>query len=244
MLTIHATSLAHTIHYAVVGVGVVGLLLLLAPRFVGAQRPADEHERRVLALAGQISTGSLGRTPTAPVPQAAPGTVSAAADSNSLWLPLAAISSAAAAAVHAAVGPEHFGERVVFGMFFAAAALAQMSWSWAMVVRPGRRLVHVGAVGTFLVLTLWLVTRTVGLPFGLLPRPEALGPWDICSVVWELTVVLACTQLLHTLPRSAPSTVPSVLRLPGWAAWHRAARGWTVGSVVVLAALSLSGASS
>ena len=41
-----------------------------------------------------------------------------------LLLPLAVVSSTAAAGVHAAMGPLHFREATLFGLFFAGAALA------------------------------------------------------------------------------------------------------------------------
>ncbi len=252
--TIEAVSLAHAIHYAVLAFGLVGLAVLLAPRFLPVRRVADEHELRVLALAGQISSGTLGQPGSAPVGAAvesAPVGIVAGT-----FLPMAIISSASAAAVHAAVGPEHFRERLVFGLFFATAAIAQVAWSWAVVLRPSRRLIAAGALGNAAVLALWLVTRTVGLPFNLLPRPEALGRWDVASVIWELVVVAACLQILQRLPLcplpgTTPGTMPGTLRtvptslhLPGWADWHRAVRGWTLCSMLVLVALSLSGAGS
>ncbi|MCW2855234.1 MAG: hypothetical protein JWR52_849 [Marmoricola sp.] len=238
--TIGALSLAHAIHYAVLAVGLVGLVALLAPRFMPVRRPADEHELRVLALAGQISAGTLGQsggslaTPD-PVEPARADVV------TGTLLPLAVISCAAAAAVHAAVGPEHFRERLVFGLFFAAASIAQLGWSWVMVLRPSRRLVAIAALGNAGVLTLWLVTRTVGLPFGLLPTPEPLGTWDAAGTVWELVVVAACVQMLQRLPRTAPS---GTLHLARWVDWHRGVRAWTVVSVLLLAVLSLSGTGS
>ncbi len=257
--TIQAASLAHAIHYAVLAFGLVGLVVLLAPRFLPVRRAADEHELRVLELAGRITAGTLGQPASGPIAvrAARPEPVGLVAGT---LLPLAIISSASAAAVHAAVGPEHFRERLVFGLFFATAAIAQVAWSWAMVLRPSRLLVAAGALGNAAVLALWLVTRTIGLPFHLLPTPEAVGRWDVASVIWELLVVTTCLQMLQRLPLrplpgAAPGTpecvspgtlrtVPSSLHLPGWADWHRAARAWTACSVIALVALSLSGAGS
>jgi hypothetical protein len=239
--TVHTVSVAHAIHYAVLAVGLVGLLALLAPRFAPVRRTADEHELRVVALAGQISAGTLGQTAHTATGWSGPAGRSRPDAVSGTLLPLALVSSAAAAAVHATIGPEHFREQVVFGIFFALAATAQIAWSCAMVARPGRRLVAMAALGNAGVLALWLITRTAGLPFGLLPRPESIGPWDAACALWELVVVGACLQLLHHLRPSPSRTVPPALRLARWDGWHRAARTWTLASVLVLGLLSLNG---
>ena len=91
-------------------------------------------------------------------------------------------------------------------------------------------------VGNVAVLALWGVTRTIGLPFGLLPGPEAVGPWDVACAGWELIVVGCCISLLQ-------SRDPVPTRIAAWRHWHPAAH-WFVGfSVLALVALSLSGAS-
>ena len=232
--SIGATSVAHGIHYAVLGFGLVGLVALLGPQLVGGRRGAtvhDEHALRVRALSQQISEGSLGVRVTpllsrAPVPERPSERVLVRS------LPLAVVSSAAAAGVHAAVGPAHFREQVLFGLFFAGSALAQLCWSALMVLRPTRALLAAAVVGNSAVLTLWLTTRTVGLP-GLLPNPEAVGPWDLCCAAWELVVVISAARTLR-------SEVDP--RLPAWADWQLSARLWAVGSVLALLALTLSGA--
>ncbi|MFL6174481.1 MAG: hypothetical protein ACJ716_16445 [Marmoricola sp.] len=232
-LSIGATAVAHGIHYAVLGVGLVGLLALLGPQLVGGRRGAsvhDEHSLRVRALSEQISEGSLGLrfTPAAPTltrPRAHDPV-------RDRYLPLAVVSSAAAAGVHAAVGPEHFREEVLFGLFFAGSALAQVLWSGLMAVRPSRALLVAAVIGNTAVLALWLTTRTVGLP-GLLPTPEAIGPWDLSCVAWELVVVLSAARALKS---------DIDLRLPAWTDWQPFPRLWAIGSVLVLIALTLSGA--
>jgi hypothetical protein len=235
-LSIGATSVAHGIHYAVLGVAVVGLLALLGPQLVGGRRTRsahDEHSLRVRALAEQIAAGSLGTTvlPVGPAGSADPGT--RLVPQPRRYLPLAVVSSAAAAAVHAAIGPEHFREQVVFGLFFAGSALAQITWSLLMAVRPSRALLVAAVVGNSAVLVLWLTTRTVGLP-GLLPSPEAVGPWDLCCGAWELVVVISAASVLRV-----DDIEP---RLPRWVDWEPFARAWALGSVLVLLALTLSGA--
>ncbi|MFL6059734.1 MAG: hypothetical protein ACJ72E_00785 [Marmoricola sp.] len=237
-LSISTGALAHAIHYTVVGAGLVGLLVLIGPQLLG--RPPrralrDEHERRVAHLGEQIAAGSLGSTLTAfPVALAQRTTAEPPRDPrSSLLVPVAILSSAAAAAVHAAVGPEHFRERFLFGLFFACAALCQVTWSLLAAARPSRWLLEAAAVGNVAAIALWAATRTVGLG-SLLPSPEQIGAWDVTCVAWELVTVLCCVALLR-----APGRPP---RMPSWDGWDVAARVWAIGSVVVLVGLRVSGA--
>ncbi|HEX4189611.1 MAG TPA: hypothetical protein VHZ06_01345 [Marmoricola sp.] len=233
--------LAHGIHYAVLAVGLVGLAVLLGPQLLGIHRERtvhDEHDRKVLALADQIAAGTLGSAipaSTRTVSPAPPLLPSAAPDARaSLLLPIAVVSSTAAAVVHAAVCPEHFAEKLIFGLFFAGSAIAQIIWSVVMVMRPRRPMLLEAAYGNAAVVALWAVTRTVGLPFGLLPKPEEVGPWDVCCGIWELIAVGACIALLRR-----DGALP---RLAAWAGWRRSAQLFTLGSVAVIAGLYLSGA--
>jgi len=235
-LSVDATSVAHGIHYAVLGVGLVGLLALLGPQLIGGRRVPpvhDEHTLRVLALTEQISSGGLGVRvmPALPATRAGSEVVD---HMRTRYLPIAVVSSAAAAGVHAAVGPDHFRELFVFGLFFTSAALAQLGWSLAMAIRPSHKLLVAAVVGNSAVLLLWLATRTVGLP-GLLPEPEAVGVWDLCCGVWELVVVLAAGRIL----RAESGTD---LRLPAWPDWEPSARAWALGSALLLTLLTLLGA--
>jgi hypothetical protein len=235
-LSISAAGFAHGVHYAVLGVGLIGLLALLGPQLVGRRHapvPHDEHSLRVRALAEQIASGGLGVLVTPERPSTLPP-ARVADRPRERYLPLAVVSSAAAAGVHAAVGPEHFREQVLFGLFFAGAALAQIGWAVLMATRPSRGLLVAAVIGNLAVLTLWLITRTLGLP-GLLPGPEAVGPWDLCCAAWELIVVISAARVLQ-------SDHHVDLRLPAWSDWEPVARIGTLGSALVLLALTLSGA--
>lgn len=237
-LSVSTSALAHGIHYTVVGAGLVGLGALIGPQLLG--RPPrravhDDHARRVALLDEQIASGSLGSTlttfPVAVAPRVAVRPVNDLR--SSLLVPVAIVSSASAAAVHAAVGPEHFRERFLFGLFFACSALCQVAWSLLAAVRPTRWLLELAVVGNAVAIVLWAVTRTLGLG-ALLPAPEEIGPWDVSCVAWELVTVLSCAALLRG--RGRPP------RMPSWDGWDRAARVWGIGSVLVIAGLWLSGA--
>jgi hypothetical protein len=236
MLAMHAHAGfgggAHVIHLAIVGVGILGLVALLTPHFLAAPHTADEHETRVRALRTALDThgpaasssrdGRLLRAP-------------ALTSAQRVLLPLAAVSSAAAAGAHAAVAPQHFRESLLFGAFFVGVALAQLAWAGATAVRSDRALLVVGAAGNLAVIGLWVVTRTVGLPFGLLTRPEPVGPWDLACAGWELVVAGACIAALEA--RDATRG-----RLVSWRFWHPALPTYVAASALLLVALSQSGA--
>jgi len=247
MLALHAHSGfgngAHDVHYAVLGVGVLGLIALLTPRLLAAPKvPRDEHEARVHALRSALSQdGPASISPTAPGPgplasddgwsRPAPALTA----TQRVLLPLAVVSSAAAAGTHAAVLPPHLDESLLFGAFFAGSALLQLLWAGTAAVRGSRRLLVAGAVGNLAVIGLWAITRTLGLPFGLLPGPEALGPWDVACAGWELVVVCSCIAMVQS-----SATLPT--RLVDWRHWHPALPTYVAGSTLLLIALSVSGA--
>jgi hypothetical protein len=254
MLVLHAHGglglAAHGIHLAIVGVGVVGLVALLGPRFLfEPDSPRDEHERRVLALRASLDPASADPGLAAELNRSVTDLDPTLVATQETWLtrapalttvqrvllPLAVVSSAAAAGVHAAVAPAHFSEATLFGVFFLGSALLQLAWAGAAALGTSRPLLLAGVVGNLGVVALWLVTRTVGLPFGLLPTPEAVGPWDLACAAWELVVVASCVAMLR-----APGTLP--VRLGTWRHWHALLPAYVAGSVLLLVALSFSGA--
>lgn len=236
-LTAGVGSVAHDVHYAVLVLGLVGLAALLVP-WPSTSAP-DEHERRVAALRAQLSAGAPGSVATVPRHSAetlaAP--VGAASSIARLWHPLAVVSTVAAAGVHAAVGPEHWREGVVLGLFFAVAAVAQVGGAALLAVRPSALVLRAGVAGTTALLALWVASRTVGVP--LVPGGrESVGGWDLACVLWEVVAVVAGAVALRRSQAPLPRTI-----LP-WSRWHAGVRLLAAGSVVTLVALSAAGVSS
>ena len=95
-----------------------------------------------------------------------------------------------------------------------------------------RGLLLAGVVGNGACIALWALSRTSGLPLGLLPAPEAVGAWDLAALAWELVLVGACLALLRGAPAGRRTT-------PG--RWHPAATAFLGASVPALGLLSLSG---
>jgi len=106
--------------------------------------------------------------------------------------------SVGAAAVHAAVISEHFRESALYGWFFVLSALAQVTWGVLVARRGDRDLLVAGALGNTLIVTLWVVTRTAGLPVGPEPwRPEAVGSLDVLATALEVGLVTGSIALLR-----------------------------------------------
>jgi hypothetical protein len=110
----------------------------------------------------------------------------------------AALLSAAAGVIHAAVITEHLREWWAYGLFFAASALAQILWAGFVLRRPSRRLLRVGALGNAAVVMLWLATRVTGLPVGPEPwTPEAFGSLDVVASSFEIVLVALAVAVVR-----------------------------------------------
>lgn len=224
--------LAHGVHLALVAAGLAGLGALLAPTIAHrgrADAPRDAHDQRVLALraaVGQYASGAPVSVLASRADRPAP-----AADRSPVLLPLAITSMLGAAGVHAAMAPPHLREGVLFGTFFLLCAVAQLAWTEVALRRPTAPLLLAGSAGTVAVLALWAVTRTVGLPFGLMPTPEAVGSWDVLAAALEAVAVVTCLLAARAgVRRTAPFTD-----------WHPAAHAWLALGTTFLVVLSLGG---
>jgi len=114
-----------------------------------------------------------------------------------------AILSMGAAAIHFGVSTEHFQEYAPFGVFFAVVGWLQIAWAWFIVSRPRRWLVVAGASGNLLVVIIWLISRTSGLPLASdAGVPESADFIDVLSTLFEtLIVVVSCIWLRSGLRR-------------------------------------------
>jgi hypothetical protein len=114
-----------------------------------------------------------------------------------------AIMTLSAAAIHFAMAPDHFGEYWLFGAFFVASGWVQIGLAAAVVARPGRRLYWFGLAVQSLIVALWIVTRTSGLPVG--PEhweAEAVAAVDSICSGFEVATALGFAVLLVTRVRT------------------------------------------
>jgi signal transduction histidine kinase len=169
------------------------------------------------ALAPIGAPGTSGPTPG--LATAAQGSATAAQDAGAASAPaplelsldarlLLMACSVGAAAVHANLITSHFQESVLYGWFFVLSALTQLAWGLLVVGRPDRALLVTGAIGNGMIVALWVVTRTIGLPVGPEPwRAENVGAFDVLATVLELTLVVAAVVLLAG-PGRARRSIP------------------------------------
>src|SRR5687768_1808870 len=109
-----------------------------------------------------------------------------------------------AALIHLWVMPEHFEEWWGYGMFFLAAAVAQVVYVPLLLRWPNRTVLLLGIAGNSAIVLLYLFTRVAGIPhFG----PEAgevegVGIIDVCATSSEAAIVVALgASLLWRLAR-------------------------------------------
>ena len=108
---------------------------------------------------------------TTALPSSSSGTDTAEGASSSTCAGLvdparaAAALSCVAALVHLVVAPEHFGEWAPAGIFFMIVAAGQLWLAQALWRGLGARLVPAAALVTSGLVALYVVSRTIGLPF-------------------------------------------------------------------------------
>jgi hypothetical protein len=142
---------------------------------------------------------------------------------------LAVASAAAAGFIHFAVAPEHFAEWWGFGTFFVLCGEIQLGWALLIRRAPGRVALTVGLAGSLLLVVLWAVSRTSGLPLGPEPwAPEAVGTPDVLAVVLELVTATACGWALTQRHASIAAARPILLCALAITAL---AAGWAVRSI-------------
>jgi hypothetical protein len=108
-----------------------------------------------------------------------------------------AFASAGAATIHFAVIAQHFEEYWLFGSFFVAVALLQLSWALFVLLLPSPGVYLLGLVGNAVVAVTWVFSRTTGLPLG--PEsgePEPVGVADAMASAFEVLVAAGALLLL------------------------------------------------
>jgi hypothetical protein len=138
--------------------------------------------------------------------------------------------SSGAAAIHFSVIGVHYAEYPPHGVLFAALAWAQAAWAVAYLLRPTAPLAVLAAALNAGVVAVWVVSRTVGLPYG--PAPfvaEPVGLLDGLATAFELALIVLLVVLLSGRARS-------VRLVPGLATAYA---GSALAILVVLTSVSL-----
>ena len=143
---------------------------------------------------------------------------------RSKTVPYAAAFSLLAALIHLWAMPEHFGEWWGYGAFFLICAVAQGSYGAALLRLPSRPLLLLlGVGGNLPIAALYILTRTVGIPFfgPHAGEVEGVGIADLSATAAELALVVVLgTLLLRGLPRERVVVLLFVLALVGLFVGH------------------------
>jgi hypothetical protein len=109
------------------------------------------------------------------------------------WLIRATVLAVSLGLIHILATPLYFEQWLGYGAFFVAIAALQVMYSMALAVgRPNGTLLWVGIAGNALVIALWAVTRTLGIPFG--PMAGEVLPVGLLDSVAQ---ILGATQIAH-----------------------------------------------
>jgi hypothetical protein len=119
-----------------------------------------------------------------------------------------------AALVHGIVTPEHFEEWWGYGTFFMTAALVQLFYGLLLIFQPWQPdpirdtkgfsaayLYWAGIVGNGLLIVLYIITRTVGIPF-FGPEAGEIEEVTILSLVSKILEASLIVMLFVLLRRS------------------------------------------
>jgi hypothetical protein len=147
-------------------------------------------------------------------------------DTELLEVCLATI-SAAAGVIHLAAAFSHFGVSALHGAFFIGTGLAQLAAAALLVSRPDSWVFAATASGNTLILGIWVMSRTIGIPL----EPESWTPEPV-EIADAVASVLELALVIGTLALLAPSTRSS---LPSSSA---ELRRWLVPAASVLAILT------
>lgn len=92
-----------------------------------------------------------------------------------------------AGSIHLVATVQHLDTTWTLPVFFAVSGVAQLYVAWAVYRRPDdRRMLLAAAAGSVVIALLWLLSRTVGLPFGPEKGRSAIGVSDTLASMEEL----------------------------------------------------------
>jgi hypothetical protein len=128
-----------------------------------------------------------------------------------------------AAMIHIWVMPEHFEEWWGYGTFFLVAAFAQGLYAPGLLLWPNRAILLAGVAGNLVIVILWLVTRTSGIPlFG--PHAgdiEEMGTLDLVCTLAEVGIIAGLGVLvMRGLPTERRLQIVVVLAASSLLFWH------------------------
>ncbi|MFN2291483.1 MAG: hypothetical protein ACK2UC_09870 [Anaerolineae bacterium] len=120
------------------------------------------------------------------------------------WLVRAAVLSGVSGLIHMVLTPVYFAHWLGYGAFFFLASVGQFSYAAVLAVNPPNRyILWTGIAGNALIILIWAITRTVGIPFfgPMAGQVEPVGVLDVISKLVETAVIVHLAVLLNQHPR-------------------------------------------
>jgi hypothetical protein len=107
--------------------------------------------------------------------------------------------SAAAGAIHLVMAPIHASSSSIEAFAFAGAGWFQLAFAGFILARPNKAWLQVAVVANIVFIGAWVLSRTVGLPFGDHPgTAEAVGTIDTVTVTFQvLLIAMAAVAIVH-----------------------------------------------
>jgi hypothetical protein len=135
---------------------------------------------------------------TAP-PPGAPAMGQAGIDALAECIRIAAGLSLAAGVIHAIATVDHFSHYWVYGVVFMLMTYGQVLWGVALWRnRAGARALAIGAYANLAIVAAWLLSRTLGIPFGPYAfDAEPVGFADAAATIDELLIVAYVAVILR-----------------------------------------------
>jgi hypothetical protein len=140
--------------------------------------------------------------------------------------------SIAAGAIHAVAMVDHFGHYWLYGVFFLVLTYGQVLWGIGALRKPSdARSLRMAAFANLAICAVWLVSRTVGIPFGRYAwQPEAIGVADIGATLDQIVLAAYVAVILRPQLRDIRGFRTLIGR-------HRMRLGMALCSATVFAAL-------
>lgn len=120
------------------------------------------------------------------------------------WLIRATVLSASLGLIHFLAMPLYFDQWLGYGVFFFTVAVLQVMYSMALAAgEPNRAVLWLGIAGNALVIALWVVTRTVGIPFlgPMAGEVLSVGLLDSVAQILEAALIFHLAVLLNQFDR-------------------------------------------
>jgi len=115
---------------------------------------------------------------------------------------MTAVLSTGAAVIHFGAVPGHLDEAWWRGLGLLLAGTFQAAWALGWLIEGSPSVVRLGILGNLVIVAVWLVSRTAGLPLGdLAGRPEPILAADAAATLFELGLVALLTARGRGLDR-------------------------------------------